>query len=81
MCALAQNRSVIAIVVGRTFMMANYIGDASFAFTGSLAAGLQGMDLLGCNLVGFITALGGGSLAATCQFEDSMVLPIHIFKF
>ena len=43
-------------------MVANYIGDASFAFTGSLAAGLAGMDLLGCNLVGFITALGGGSL-------------------
>lgn len=48
--------------ISRTFMVANYIGDASFAFTGSLAAGLAGMDLLGCNLVGFITALGGGSL-------------------
>ena len=30
-------------------MVANYVGDASFAFTGSLAAGLAGMDLLGCN--------------------------------
>ncbi|CAE7949707.1 yadS, partial [Symbiodinium sp. KB8] len=43
-------------------MVANYVGDASFAFTGSLAAGLAGMDLLGCNLVGFITALGGGTI-------------------
>ena len=42
-------------------MVANYVGDASFAFTGSLAAGVAGMDLLGCNLVGFVTALGGGS--------------------
>ena len=32
-------------------MVANYVGDASFAFTGSLAAGLAGMDLLGCNWV------------------------------
>ena len=45
----------------RTFLVANYVGDASFAFTGSLAAGVAGMDLLGCNMVGFITALGGGS--------------------
>ena len=39
----------------------NYIGDASFALTGSLAAGIEGMDLLGCVIVGYITALGGGT--------------------
>lgn len=57
--------SIFVCLHGRTFMVANYVGDASFAFTGSLAAGLAGMDLLGCNLVGFITALGGGPLART----------------
>ncbi|EOD31772.1 hypothetical protein EMIHUDRAFT_231400 [Emiliania huxleyi CCMP1516] len=45
-----------------TVAAANYIGDASFALTGSLAAGMEGMDLLGCIIVGFITALGGGTL-------------------
>lgn len=40
---------------------ANYIGDVSFQITGSLAAGMEGMDLLGCVVVGYITALGGGA--------------------
>ena len=44
-----------------SLVVANYIGDASFALTGSLAAGTQGMDLFGCVLIGVITALGGGS--------------------
>lgn len=39
----------------------NYIGDASFALTGALAAGEEGMDLMGCLVVGFVTALGGGT--------------------
>jgi uncharacterized membrane protein YeiH len=38
-----------------------YMGDASFAFTGVLAAGSEGLDLCGCVVVGFVTALGGGS--------------------
>jgi len=41
---------------------ANYLGDWSFALTGSLTAGNTGMDLLGCIIVGFITALGGGTI-------------------
>jgi uncharacterized membrane protein YeiH len=45
-----------------TQIVANYIGDASFAITGSLAAGMEGMDLLGCVIVGFVTALGGGTI-------------------
>lgn len=45
-----------------TVQWANYIGDASFALTGALAAGTEGMDLLGCIVVGFVTALGGGTL-------------------
>lgn len=44
-----------------TVTWANYLGDASFALTGSLAAGMEGMDLLGCVIVGFVTALGGGT--------------------
>ena len=46
---------------------ANYIGDVSFEITGSLAAGMEGMDLLGCVVVGYITALGGGA------FRDLML--------
>lgn len=45
-----------------TVQLANYIGDASFSVTGSLAAGMEGMDLLGCIVVGFVTALGGGTI-------------------
>lgn len=44
-----------------TTVVANYVGDASFALTGSLAAGMEGMDLLGCVIVGFVTAMGGGT--------------------
>jgi uncharacterized membrane protein YeiH len=39
-----------------------FIGDASFALTGTLTAGAKGMDLLGCAMIGVITALGGGTL-------------------
>ena len=44
-----------------TIVLTNYIGDAAFALTGALAAGMEGMDLLGCVIVGFVTALGGGT--------------------
>lgn len=46
---------------------ANYVGDASFALTGSVAAGQEGLDLVGCLIVGFITATGGGT------FRDLML--------
>ena len=48
-------------------LAANYIGDASFALTGSLLASSEGMDLLGCNLVGSGTALGGGGPTESCR--------------
>lgn len=49
--------------VDRTIVqVTNYIGDASFALTGALAAGTEGMDALGCVIVGIITALGGGTV-------------------
>lgn len=48
-----------------TAVWANYIGDASFALTGALTAGNTGMDLLGVVIVGFITALGGGTIRDT----------------
>ena len=51
----------------------NYIGDGSFAVTGALAAGLQGMDFLGCVVVGFTTALGGGT------FRDLMLGRTPVF--
>jgi uncharacterized membrane protein YeiH len=40
----------------------NYIGDASFSMTGTLTAGGKGMDLMGCTIIGVITALGGGTI-------------------
>mmetsp|Transcript_88473 Transcript_88473/g.184889 ORF Transcript_88473/g.184889 Transcript_88473/m.184889 type:complete len:287 (-) Transcript_88473:86-946(-) len=45
-----------------TVYIANYVGDASFALTGTLAGGTAGMDLYGCIVVGFLTALGGGTV-------------------
>lgn len=50
--------SVLRVVA--TYMV--YIGDASFALTGAVVAGREGMCVFGCVVVGFITALGGGSL-------------------
>lgn len=54
-------------------MYANYVGDASFALTGTVAAGVEGLDLVGCVVVGFITALGGGT------FRDVMLGRTPIF--
>ncbi|CAJ1354090.1 unnamed protein product [Effrenium voratum] len=51
-----------AVTIDRTLGIANYVGDASFAFTGSMAAGMEQMDLFGCVFIGFVTALGGGTL-------------------
>jgi uncharacterized membrane protein YeiH len=51
------NEKADALIIAWT----NYLGDASFALTGSVAAGGEGMDIVGCVVVGFITALGGGS--------------------
>ena len=42
--------------------MCNYIGDVAFAISGAVAGGEAGMDLFGCMLMGFVTALGGGSI-------------------
>ena len=41
---------------------ADYFGTAVFAVTGSLAAAKTGMDVLGCTIVGTITAVGGGTI-------------------
>jgi len=39
----------------------NMFGTAMYAHAGAITAGSRGMDLLGCLLVGFITAIGGGT--------------------
>ena len=44
-----------------TIVLTNYVGDVACSLTGALAAGMEGMDLLGCVVVGFVTALGGGT--------------------
>jgi uncharacterized membrane protein YeiH len=43
----------------------NLIGDVAFAISGAVTAGEVGMDLTGCMLMGFVTALGGGSIRDT----------------
>ena len=40
----------------------DYFGTAVFALTGTLAAAARGMDILGCTIVGTITAVGGGTV-------------------
>lgn len=42
--------------------LADYIGTASFAASGSLLAANGGMDMFGCCAVGTITAVGGGTV-------------------
>lgn len=39
-----------------------YIGTVMSAFSGSISAGSKQMDLLGCVVVGSITAIGGGTI-------------------
>jgi len=59
---LPMERSHMTAVDHTVVTFTNYIGDASFALTGTLAAGTEGMDVIGCNIVGTVTALGGGTL-------------------
>eukprot|EP00937_MAST-01D_sp_MAST-1D-sp2_P003765 g3765.t1 len=40
----------------------NFIGDVAFAISGAVAGGEAGMDLVGCMMMAFVTALGGGSI-------------------
>jgi len=42
--------------------LSDWIGTVSFSVTGTIAAGVYGMDVLGCVLVGTVTATGGGTL-------------------
>lgn len=43
----------------RTF---DWLGTVSFAASGTLCAGHAGLDVLGCTIVGTITAVGGGTI-------------------
>ena len=40
----------------------DYFGTAAFAMSGCVTASLAGMDVLGCTLVGTVTAVGGGTV-------------------
>eukprot|EP01065_Artemidia_motanka_P012635 TRINITY_DN16963_c0_g1_i1.p1 TRINITY_DN16963_c0_g1~~TRINITY_DN16963_c0_g1_i1.p1 ORF type:complete len:252 (+),score=43.50 TRINITY_DN16963_c0_g1_i1:63-818(+) len=48
--------------------LSDYVGTTTFAWSGAVTAGLAGMDLLGCTIVGVTTAVGGGT------FRDAVVL-------
>jgi hypothetical protein len=47
---------------GGMLRFSDYVGTASFAITGCLTASSVGMDVLGCTIVGTITAVGGGTV-------------------
>jgi hypothetical protein len=44
---------------------ADLFGTAVFAFGGAITAGVAGMDLMGCVIVGTITSVGGGTIRDT----------------
>ncbi|EKX53728.1 hypothetical protein GUITHDRAFT_64270 [Guillardia theta CCMP2712] len=48
--------------VGGILRAGDYLGTATFAMTGTLTAASSGMDLLGCVVIGTITAVGGGTI-------------------
>eukprot|EP00667_Euglena_gracilis_P014203 EG_transcript_14694 len=47
---------------GGTLRAMDYVGTVAFAMSGCITAGLTGMDLLGCVVVGTITSIGGGTI-------------------
>jgi len=54
---------VECVVIKRVLVGLDYVGTALFAFTGTMkAATVAQMDVLGCCLVGFTTAVGGGTV-------------------
>ena len=40
----------------------DYLGTVAFAISGSILAAMHSMDALGCVMIGFITAVGGGTV-------------------
>eukprot|EP00596_Hydrurales_sp_CCMP1899_P004491 CAMPEP_0119051570 /NCGR_PEP_ID=MMETSP1177-20130426/73144_1 /TAXON_ID=2985 /ORGANISM="Ochromonas sp, Strain CCMP1899" /LENGTH=255 /DNA_ID=CAMNT_0007030819 /DNA_START=186 /DNA_END=953 /DNA_ORIENTATION=+ len=47
----------------------DYFGTFIFAISGSLTAATSGCDLLGCLMIGFITAVGGGTFRDVLLFS------------
>ena len=56
--------------VGGVLRGLDYFGTALFAQAGVVQAGRRGMDLLGCLIVGCITAMGGGTFADSRSARD-----------
>ncbi|MFZ4863446.1 trimeric intracellular cation channel family protein [Sphingobacterium sp. Mn56C] len=58
---------ILRIIVGRNFIMniiygIDLLGTMVFAISGAMAAHRQGIDIFGATFIGFVTAIGGGSL-------------------
>jgi len=51
-----------ALSVAGALRFLDYLGTWAFAMSGTVSAGMAGMDVLGCTVVGLITAVGGGSI-------------------
>lgn len=47
---------------GGIVRLLDYVGTVSFAMSGAAAAGMRGLNLLGCMFVGVLAATGGGTL-------------------
>ena len=58
----------------------DWIGTISFAASGCISAGNVGMDLLGCYIVGCITALGGGTIF-DCLIGKKPVFWVHEWEY
>eukprot|EP00611_Tribonema_gayanum_P002449 TRINITY_DN11823_c0_g1_i1.p1 TRINITY_DN11823_c0_g1~~TRINITY_DN11823_c0_g1_i1.p1 ORF type:complete len:139 (-),score=1.34 TRINITY_DN11823_c0_g1_i1:381-776(-) len=50
-------------------------GTVVFAYSGCVTAGQAGMDLLGCTIVGTITAVGGGTVRDLLLGDDTGARP------
>lgn len=48
--------------VAEALRFANLFGTAMYAHAGAITAGSRGMDLMGCLIVGAVTAVGGGTI-------------------
>ena len=50
------------VTVSKTLNALSLFGNVVFAFSGTIAAGRAGMDLLGCAIIACVTSMGGGTL-------------------
>jgi len=73
LCKAARLRGGGGMTVSGTMDALDLFGTIVFAFSGTIAAGRVGMDLLGCAIIACITSIGGGTL------RDGMLGRLPVF--